>query len=687
MGWMRRILALILMLLFVFSVPWLLLSDFTSIDYIGIVFCLLLVLFATLARAMRAKVLMDFASKGTIKTQFISIAIGSLFNAVLPLRLGELARAIILKRRMNVSLTYSLVVVAIERLVDLVLVMVGLLSLAVFSATVLDTRVAVYAITGLIVAVLGLLSIVLLVGQNTVLLRVLWQASRIWNAQLAVRIKLSLWALIHGLQRFIRDRRAVGLYLVWALLSWISYLGAVAVVFIMFSAPFSPVDLFAPFGLPESLFRGGSLESLLKATADSLTFTSPDGSSIQQVVLLVWLALNLPISVAGAVMLFFGRFEDQARESRELGGRYSKAKAAEMEDFLDSFYQSEKLARNLHSITLEKATSLVRFFKGGSDAITTLVRIQGELFIRKIVNSQHRDKLNMQYEWLTQHGHLPYVAEAVRDGIYGTSYTIDIAYKPHAESLFSWIHRNSIDESSTLVRNIFSNLEKDLYETHQVNLPKRQQNVERYIEDRFVRRLENVSAVDASMSELIHAETMLVNGVRVSGVVASLKRILSDKDILGLLSSYRPARAIHGDLTVDNILIDSAGKPILIDPSDDNQVRGPVIDFARMLQSLEGGYEFLNEIDASDIHIVSTNGEVSISFPDLRSSRYMELSKDVRESAKYHLTTNEVESLDFHVGLLYSRMLEHRIAINPATAPAYLATSAIFLDRFINGRR
>ena len=54
---------------------------------------------------------------------------------------------------------------------------------------------------------------------------------------------------------------------------------------------------------------------------------------------------------------------------------------------------------------------------------------------------------------------------------------------------------------------------------------------------------------------------------------------------------------------------------LVIDPSDDNQVRGPVVDFARHMQSLAYGYEFLNE-DEDPVVLGARDGVPEITFRD-----------------------------------------------------------------------
>jgi hypothetical protein len=139
----------------------------------------------------------------------------------------------------------------------------------------------------------------------------------------------------------------------------------------------------------------------------------------------------------------------------------------------------------------------------------------------------------------------------------------------------------------------------------------------------------------------------------------------------------------HGDFTVDNILIENAtNSPVLIDPSDDNIIKGPLFDISRLMQSLLGGYEFLNT-DNSVVKIALKPDQSEIEYMEARSSRYLEISEWLyTEIFPDILNENEILSIKFHVGVFYTRMLTHRYVINGETAMKYAAVSIRYLNEF-----
>jgi uncharacterized protein (TIRG00374 family) len=94
-----------------------------SINYLWVLPSLILVMFSFYLRAIRWQIILASTKKITLGRAFHPMMIGFMINCVLPGRLGEIARPIILQRKDQVPFTTGLATVAAERIFDICLLL------------------------------------------------------------------------------------------------------------------------------------------------------------------------------------------------------------------------------------------------------------------------------------------------------------------------------------------------------------------------------------------------------------------------------------------------------------------------------------------------------------------------------------------------------------------------------------
>jgi len=95
-----------------------------SINYVWVIPALGLVIISFYLRALRWRIILMSTKKITVGRAFHPMMIGFMINCVLPGRLGEIARPIILQKKEKVAFTTGLATVAAERLFDICLLLV-----------------------------------------------------------------------------------------------------------------------------------------------------------------------------------------------------------------------------------------------------------------------------------------------------------------------------------------------------------------------------------------------------------------------------------------------------------------------------------------------------------------------------------------------------------------------------------
>ena len=129
-------------------------------------------------------------------------------------------------------------------------------------------------------------------------------------------------------------------------------------------------------------------------------------------------------------------------------------------------------------------------------------------------------------------------------------------------------------------------------------------------------------------------------------------------------------------MTLENILI--KGRDFfLIDPNNENYISDKIIDYAKLYQSLNSGYEFLlqqKEVQINDNHI---------SFIDNKSYQYEELYHKLDDYLKGTLSSDDYKNISFHEGVHFTRLLPYRAIDNIDTAPIFYAVATICFNKFL----
>ena len=657
---------------------------------ISVIFAILVQLIGHMFRAKRTKLVLDQAASSSLRFQFGALSIGYLFNALLPLRLGELIRAFVVARRLQISLLYTFVSIVIERATDAlflsIIVIAG--SLIVGGAQAIKLVVAAIAVGVLSVAIL--IVIVLVKQENKYLLSIMSWLSNLFNASIGNSIRFKTWSLIFGLQNFFDNKMLVRRYVNYAVISWVCYfVSALVVVLSLLSvhdivqaivASVSPYIVSLPSPTTLGVSSHQPLVNLLPLIVNN--------TSLDVYAKVIWLILVLPMAVIGMLSLLLykvtknnilhGGSDPNMYENKLL--RRSDI-SQDFPAFLDAYFKGNSLSRILHKIEVSGEVSLVKFFKGGSDAITILALKNGRLFVKKIVAAEHTDRLRVQYKWLKRYSTKKAIVDVLAEQKTDDYYAIDLSYDPANISLFEYIHTHSLNQAKQALDDVWSYVFKNIYLLKEESVNAKERN--EYVQERLIDKIKKAVMANEDLREAITEDKVMINGEVYDNFYTIFEKIKANKQAWKDIATYRKSQAIHGDLTVDNILIDTKhNSPVIIDPSDDNQIRGPIIDLARHAQSLIAGYEFLNN-DDEPTKATMQDGLLNINYHAHRSARYMELYDYLNKTiAPKYFTKTERKTVLFHTGLLYGRMLAHRVVINPHNTLKYYAVSVVLLNKF-----
>lgn len=642
-------------------------------------------------RAKKAEYLFRPVKDNTTRFQFRALSIGYLFNTLLPFRLGELIRARIIAGGLDLSFSFSLAMIIVERALDAaILGLLGLLTLLALSVT--TAGLLAYCLVLLVVVVLVACLVTILTGGNSRLLKWFYHFTALFRETIKHSSRFKVWSVIYGLQRTLTYRRLVN-YAGLSLLSWLLYGISVLVLVQYFfpdiSAGEKLLAVLAPyFGLaiPSGPASLGTFSDIANAFTRSLNFSAGDTLTFN---LVAWAVLILPISLIGIVLLFVKTKETLWRHaprqasaaSLENKLRRTEDISQEMSRFLENYFSGNTLSHIVHNLELSNEFKLLRYFKGGSDAITILASQDGEEVVKKIIPPEFEDRLKAQHDWLSARRGMEGIVEVLREYKTPDYYAIDLKYQSDDEMLFDFMHHNPLTKSQKVMDEVWGYLSKHVHGKPgklQAHTKERQQ----YIDKHIYGCLEKAAKVDPELLRAAQPEKLIINGHEYDNLYQVMKKIEKHPQAWKDIATYKETPNVHGDVAVDNILVSQKdGHALLIDPAPDgNIINGPVFDFGKNMQALYCGYEFLLR-DEDPVYL--TDGNV-INYRSHSSAQYTQLCDYVREKlAPKYLSEAEQRSIIFHAAALHIRRLKHQVYYNPANSLKFYAVGVKTLNDFL----
>ncbi|SIS52886.1 lysylphosphatidylglycerol synthase domain-containing protein [Phaeovulum vinaykumarii] len=618
------------------------------------------------AHALRAARWSLLFPDGSLVPRFsylLGLSAGYLVNTFVPLRLGELLRIAVVSQRSGHRLALVGATVVVERITDLVAVAAIFAAIALLGGAGAPGWGGPAALIGLAAAGVAL---ALAIPRVMRVRRLLWSLAGLFNT----RISLGLADLFWVFSELIASRVVLRLpYLAMSAVMWAAYIlsyNLFAAAIGLGSVNATVAILSDPMGSQIDSFGGGGLE----------------GRGL-------WLAMNYVIYTAGplAVIQAIGLLLDRRGARRLLevirhAGRTGEIGPAGRDRFMtpdvynrflsDLFRGADPLATRFWREALGDCV-MHRFFNGGSDAITALVEVDERLAIRKFAIGPAGEKLRAQADWLRAHegGPLPLVRVAgARQS--GDVQCYDMPFVVPANDFFDVIHTRDHAHSAALLRQVIDGIEA--FHAAHPGPPAEDRVIEAYLD---AKARANAQTILAFVRTEIRGESLEINGRRFD---LARFETLTDRGWLRAQIRSRRTAVIHGDLTIENIIIapqEDAGLYV-IDPNPDNIFNTPLIDWAKLMQSLHLGYETLNRgLDCT------LDGAGAIRVHATRSHAYSRLHDTLVEEFTTRHGPETLRELYFHEIVNYLRLTTYKIRQDRLRGLGFFACTMMILDEYL----
>lgn len=617
-----------------------------------------LFLLGQIIRSIRWQILLPENAHHKKRQLLLYTSIGSLINTILPFRVGDLIRSILLSRGIkSMRFSTSLTSVLIERMTDSIALVI-VITLINFLYPSASLNIA----TWMLVIPEVIFGTWFFVTYSSLFKKIIYWISSFWNLSIQISILDFFWTLTLQIKhkRFLSQH-----YILSTALMWCSYFFSYACFSLAFPQ-LLPIEVF-------KLFHSDNLNGALTAAYDS------DYSS--QVIIGLTLFLLIPIFFAALYSIIFTKKADIHRSGsfvKYLSQNFSlsifglpssfSGKGA-YSNFLHSHFSGiEGLLSKIGSSGFDDC-KISRVFRGGSGAITAVIEKPEGLSIRKVANLSEASKLQEQYAWLQaalMKG-LP-VTSAFNFAMNSNFCFYEMPYSLGSIDMHEWIHAVPIDTSRQTLHNIIQVISEH-HESCSINGPITNKLTD-YLNDKVIK---NIGLIKETVSQLIDPHDFTINGEKFS---IKEWKFLENVDLLLSFIKNTTQTNIHGDLTIDNLIIDGAQNWMLIDPNPSTIFKSALMDWGKLFQSLHTGYEFL------DRNTKVVFDQKAIKYHSYRSDKYQELFVLLLSELKIKYGDTGLKEVFLHEIIHYIRLLPYKFKDNDEKGLLFFTVTCIIIREF-----
>lgn len=627
--------------------------------YLTLVAAVLLLILGHSFKARRWKRLISTYEDVSLIRLLQILATGQTINMVIPFRIGDIWRVYSLgKKDLKNGYVLSLATVIADLFIDTVTV--GLAFITLYLLGIHKDEIAATSLHYGIISLVLIVAIILIVWQKKRIKKLIQWFAGIFNATIERRILYATYTLFASVKDNLNKEKIPDLFIDTVLL-WSSY--------------FVSYDLFAIFmqQMGYDLTLTSVFKTIFSVTGRSLLIECiKRGAALNNGLLwfLVYLALPLIIIniIATIKLKSFG--VQNAVTYRKILPQLNRS---ERLAFLEVYFNDENRKYFDSYLEINKNVSVIQDLSAGSNATTILCLDKNTTFFRKYAFGADGEKLWDQVLWLEKYkDELP--VTRILNAVHEEGYCYyDMQYLTSAVGFFKYIHTSLPDDSWKILNAVLDTLSDKLYKPSlHDGVPEK---LKEYIDSKVIK---NIGICDKwghgdRYRDFYEAPTIIINGKEYNNL-SYYKDFLSAEKLLKIFGHDKYA-ITHGDLTIENIVCMQGSTKgwYLIDPNSGCLHETPFLDYAKLLQSLHGKYEFLmmvKDVSFSENHV---------EFLFTGSNAYIEIYERYKKYLFEKFSREQVQSIYFHEIIHWLRLMPYKIRKNPDLAVVFYAGMLIVL--------
>ena len=615
---------------------------------------------AHLIKILRWRLFIEIYEEPRNRNLIQALSLGYLINLFFPFRvIGDFFRAIYSGRKMknNYSLSFSTVIV--DRILDIITV--GILFYIFYVFSIYNKQIEKSFRFYMLFSVLIISLIILFYFLKRYIKIISLKVASLFNTNIELNILKFMWALIWNFKdiflKINKFKILIITTLMWLLYTFSYYLFSLFLLSQNYN--FRLVDIFFLL-FSKDIF---GTDFLLIEKKVSMFF---------------YIYMITPIIIMLLISKFL-KIKSYSKkvhiETEDYFNLFPNQDNKEKLEFLRKYFLDKDKSYIDNYLKINQKITIIRDFSAGSNATTMLCMKKDEIFYRKY-SFEDIEKLYEQVEWIIENKKrkLP-LPEIIRKEKTNKYCYYDMLYKPSSIPLFEYIHSTPFEETWEMIENILKKLEEVLY-TNKLRKADTE-SINKYI-DLKVRG--NIAKIYDSkiLKKLLRYDEVIINGKSYKNLSYYLKYL--SKEYLYNIFKDDIYSDIHGDLTIENIICNlntMEEKYYIIDPNSGNINNSANLDYAKILQSIHGGYEFM--MRTYDISIE----ENQINFLFTKSQAYFYLYKKLNEYMNLKFKKEKIRSIYFHEIIHWLRLMPYKLKKDGKRALIFYSGLLMVLDDVI----
>ena len=629
----------------------------------NIIFLIVAIIALSLAhfiKILRWRLFIEIYEEPRNRNLIQALSLGYLINLFFPFRvIGDFFRAIYSGKKMKNSYSLSFSTVIVDRILDIITV--GILFYIFYIFSIYNKQIEKSFRFYMLFSVLIISLIILFYFFKKYIKIISLKVASLFNTNIELNILKFMWALIWNFKdiflKINKFKILIITTLMWLLYTFSYYLFSLFLLSQNYN--FRLVDIFFLL-FSKDIF---GMDFLLIEKKVSMFF---------------YIYMITPIIIMLLISKFFMLKTYSKKNHREVEDYFNlfpNQDNKEKLEFLRKYFLDKDKSYIDNYLKINQKITIIRDFSAGSNATTMLCMKKDEIFYRKY-SFEDIEKLYEQVEWIIENKKrkLP-LPEIIRKEKTNKYCYYDMLYKPSSIPLFEYIHSTPFEETWEMIENILKKLEEVLY-TNKLRKADTV-SINKYI-DLKVR--DNIAKIYDSkiLKKLLRYDEVIINGKSYKNLSYYLNYL--SKEYLYNIFKDDIYSDIHGDLTIENIICNlntMEEKYYIIDPNSGNINDSANLDYAKILQSIHGGYEFM--MRTYDVSLE----ENQINFLFTKSQAYFYLYRKLNEYMNLKFEKEKIKSIYFHEIIHWLRLIPYKLKKDGKRALIFYSGLLMVLDDVI----